>query len=106
MGWWVFLNFSFLTREYTGNKTKWAVIHDFVFVFDPGLFFISTSSLTELVGISVNSNLSEIHYFWEVFIGKFLRHKRNYLRQRWYLKSILQPNGCSIQSMCEIIELL
>lgn len=69
-----FLSSSFLTREYIGNKTKWAVIHDFILVFDPGLFFTSTPSLTELAGTSVSSNFSEIHYFQEVFTGKLLRH--------------------------------
>lgn len=64
-------SFSFLTREYIGNKTKWAVINDFILVFDPGLFFTSMLSLTELVGTPVSSNLSEIYYLsgsfhWEV----------------------------------------
>lgn len=41
--------------------------------FGPGLFLTSTPSLTELDGISVNSNLSEKHYFSLSFHWKVSR---------------------------------
>lgn len=70
--WWCFgFFFPFLTRKYIVNNTEWAVITDFVLVFHAGLFFTSMPLWTELAGISLRNNFSEIHYFsgsshWEV----------------------------------------
>lgn len=64
-------SFSFLNREYFGNKPMCAVINYFILVFDSGMFFNYMPLSTELVGILVSSNFSEIHSFpgcshWEV----------------------------------------
>lgn len=45
--------FFFLTIEYMANKTKWAIINNFILIFDPSLLLTITTLLTELVGIPV-----------------------------------------------------
>lgn len=69
--WWGVFSFSSLNREYFGNKPMCVVINYFILVFDSGMFFNYMPLSTELVGIPVSSNFSEIHSFpgcshWEV----------------------------------------
>lgn len=55
-----------------GNKTKWAIINDFILIFDPSLLLTIITLLTELVGIP------ELHYFLETFHWEVAQAQDNF----------------------------